>query len=132
MDPQPVNAAARAARRRHRYPPGTVCLTCAESDAATYLFERSHVAGEANEPELTAPQCLNCHRKKTEKDRDLGVSMQPPPTVLHRIAAALAGIGAFLVQLGETLLGYAQALIAIIAAFDVHFPDWRRQLAVTL
>jgi hypothetical protein len=125
MEPQPVNAAARAARRRHRYPPDAVCL-CGESDPTTYIFERHHPAGEANEPDLTAPpMCLNCHRRETEKLRDLGVSMDPPPTQLHRIATALGGIGSFLVLLGETLLGYAQTLGAIIVAFDVEFPSWR-------
>lgn len=128
MDPQPVNAAARGARRRHRYPPDAVCVGCGESDSTTYVFERHHPAGEANEPDLTAPPlCLNCHRRETEKHRDLGVSMDPPPTMVHSIAAALAGIGSFLILLGQTLLGYGQGLRAIIEALDVHF-DGRRNL----
>jgi hypothetical protein len=131
MEPQPIDVAARAARRRHRYPPDAVCIGCGETDPTTYLFERHHPAGQANEPELTAPpMCANCHRRETARLQDLGVSMDPPPTVLHRIASALGGIGSFLVLLGETLLGYAQALSAIIAALDVHWPPWRNLLAV--
>jgi len=132
MDPQPVNAAARSARRRHRYPPEAVCVGCGESDPTTFIFERHHPAGKANEPDLTAPPlCRNCHARETEKLRDLGVSMDPPATALHRIATALAGIGSFLMLLGETLLGYGQAISAMIAAFDVHFSSWRTLPAVT-
>ena len=131
MDPQPVNAAARGARRRHRYPPDAVCVGCGGSDSTTYVFERHHLAGEANEPDLTAPPlCRNCHARETEKLRDLGVSMDPPATALHRIATALAGIGSFLILLGQTLLGYAQGLRAVIEALDVHFDGWRNLTAV--
>ena len=73
---------------------------------------------------------MNCHRRETEKLRDLGVSMNPPPTQLHRIATALAGIGSFLMLLGAALLGYAQILRGLIEALDVHLPTWQSLPAV--
>lgn len=131
MDPQPVNAAARAARRRHRYPRDAVCTRCLEADATAYLFQRHHPAGKANDPDLTAPPlCLNCHAKETANLQDRGIPMDLPPTLVHRIAAALAGIGSFLMLLGEALVGYAQILRGLIEALDVHLPTWQSLPAV--
>lgn len=96
IDQNPIGTAIRRERRRMRfsteYP---VCFLCPESDLETLtsetlgwleehgvdvprvLIEMHHQHGEAHDPELVVPLCLNCHRKVTEGLARAGVSMEP-------------------------------------------------------
>jgi len=120
-----VNTAVRNAKRTSKLGDQPVCLHCGESDPVAMLYERHHVAGRANEPDLTARLCRNCHARQTEALRAGGVSMDPPSTALHRLAALLGGLAEFLTHLAASLTGWSRFLHQVIDWLDEQFPTWR-------
>jgi hypothetical protein len=92
----PIRDANRKVRRQERLGFGSFCLLCryAHLEGLTRvsrrwlkshgvperirrLLERHHIFGVANDPEVTVPLCLNCHREVTEGLACEGVSMRP-------------------------------------------------------
>ena len=93
------------------------------------LYELHHLAGRANDPDLTGRVCRNCHAKQTEALRAGGVSMGAPPSALHRLAALLGGAAEFLAHLAASLTGWSRWLLLLIGWLDDTLPDWAGQLA---
>jgi hypothetical protein len=107
------------------------CFRCGHTNIDSLLLvsrsflELHHVVGRANDGELTAPLCRNCHAELTEAYRDAGVPPNRPPTFLHRLAAILRALGALFSDLGKKLSAWAETLIQFIQRLDTELPSWR-------
>jgi hypothetical protein len=90
------------------------------------ILEEHHVAGRANSP-TTAVVCANCHLRRHESLRSLGVELRglPPDTAAERLVAVLLGAGEFLVALGEELQGCSTKLTKLLGRLDDELPGWR-------
>jgi len=107
-----------------------MCVLCDESRLfALHVRQGHHVAGRRNDPDLTVTLCLNCHAEQTEAHRSVGLplrdSVDPPPTLLDRLAALLAGAGVFLTELGERMVAWADVLRQLVTALDQGAAGWR-------
>ncbi len=143
MTTRPLVAAARAARRRTALGvdpdgPPPACALCGETRLfALHTREGHHIAGRVNDPNLNVTLCMNCHSDVHETMRVTGVPLRDPrplggpdaPTMLDRLAALLASVGGFLVDLGERFGGWAGWLLAAVAALDAAVPAWRETIA---
>jgi hypothetical protein len=127
----PITNVTRRGKREQILGDDPACILCglANIDSLTLvqrsLLEAHHLVGRANDGELTAPLCRNCHAAVTEGYRDAGVPLNHPPTLLHKLAAILRGVGAMLTALGAKLSAWAESLIALIASLDAALPSWR-------
>lgn len=135
--------AARATRRRAALGvdpdgPPPACALCGESRlSALHAREGHHLAGRVNDPNLTVILCFNCHSAAHETMRVADVPLRDPrplggpdaPTMVDRLAALLASVGAFLVDLGERLGEWAGWLRDAVAALDAAVPAWRDAVA---
>jgi hypothetical protein len=131
MDPNPIRTDARRARRERTLGPGAACALCGYANpdgllrVKCSLLEAHHVCARANDPELTVVLCRNCHAEVTEGQRAAGVSFGAPPTVLHQFVAALASLAVFLLDLGQRLAAWSEALAALVPKLDLALPEWR-------
>jgi hypothetical protein len=72
MEMNPIQNDARRARRERRLGPDATCVHCGVTTPVALLFTRCriveghHPAGEANDPTVIAPHCLNCHALESE------------------------------------------------------------------
>src|SRR4051812_43689105 len=116
MEPSPIQNDARKARRSRQLGANAACVRCGLTTQEALiptkrsLLEAHHVAVQAHDDALTVPLCRNCHAIVTEAQRDAGVDFRPQPTILHRIAAALASLGVFFLGLGGTYQTWAGQL----------------------
>ncbi len=131
MEPNPIQNDARKARRRRQIGADAACVRCGLTNLECLiptkrsLLEAHHVAGNAHDEALTVPLCRNCHAILTEGQRDAGVDMLPQPTVLHRIAAALASLAVFFADHAATCRTWATELRFLAAGLDADYPAWR-------
>lgn len=130
--PDPIGADLRRERPARRIAAGSVCVTCGEPDPVVLkngrsLLEAHHIAGRANDPDTSADVCLNCHRKLTNAQRDVGVPLSEDPdrNILERIAAWCRGLGAFFEYLARRLFHAAHQLEVLIGGLDRDCPSWR-------
>jgi hypothetical protein len=90
----------RKLRRGRRLGPGAACVVCGETDPVQLqrvkrsLLERHHLAGRANDPDLTVVVCRNHHARLSEAQRDSGVDLLEDPSrpQAQRTAALLRGL----------------------------------------
>jgi hypothetical protein len=108
------------------------CALCGESNPETLtrctrsLLENHHIAGMANDSEMTVVLCLTCHRKATEKQRLCGVELcHQPRNLLERLVNVLNGLASFFLLAGEILLNWAERLTKVLAGLDANHPGWR-------
>jgi hypothetical protein len=138
MEANPIRNDARKARRSRLLGPDAACVRCGLTNQECLiptkrsLFEAHHVAGNAHDDRLTVPLCRNCHAVLTEGQRDAGVDFLPQPTVLHRIAAALASLAVFFADLAATCLRWSTQLGLLVDGFDAEFPAWRTLAAAQI
>lgn len=131
MTANPMNAAARHARRERRFNPDTACVRCGITTPETLVpvkrrfLEAHHVCGQAHDDALTVPVCRNCHAVLTEAQHAAGVVFQAPPTILHQLASALASLFAMLHELCERGMTWTDALSRLASELDTAFPTWR-------
>jgi hypothetical protein len=92
------------------------CLT----KSSRGVLERHHPTGRANDSELTAVLCLNCHTKATERLEVAGVSMSEPEDVLERVVMCLRAVAEFLLMLAEALIRWARQLDGYRRASDTR------------
>ncbi len=123
MNPDPEGAASREARRIRRLGPNPSCVICGET--RTPILERHHCAGRHNLDRLKVTECRNCHGMHTSQLRDLGVSMEPPQTLLDQVIAILSGVGKVLADMGARLMECATALVAFRAGLERAYPEWK-------
>ncbi len=130
MNANPMQTAARRARRDQRFSLNAACVLCGVTTPETLvavrraLLEKHHVCGRANDADLTVPVCRNCHAVLTEGQRAAGVTFTAPQTLLHQIAAALASFFAFLHDFAERGMAWTDALSHLITELDSAFPTW--------
>jgi hypothetical protein len=75
------------------------------------LHEEHHMQHDGPEMEdRTTWTCLNCHAVFTDACYEWDPRVQTPQTSMDRLAAFLQGLADWFRQLGETLLGLADAL----------------------
>ncbi len=133
MERDPIQNDARQARRRRKRGHSAPCVFCGRETPAALrrigrsVVEADHVAGIANDPDLTIPLCRGCHDAQTELRRTYGIDLRhqqsrPWPEVFVDV---LTAIGLFLRSLGARLMDWAERLRALIAALDTHCPQWR-------
>ena len=108
---------------------GRACVLCGERDAELLtqqpaaILEEHHVAGNANDPDLTVSLCLNCHRKMSARMPGFGVPLNRGArlTRLERAVGSLRGLAVFSEQLAPALLRCSFALLR--SAFMLHSPN---------
>lgn len=131
MTSNPIAATGRRKQREQRFGANPACARCgmAEIDALVparrCLLEAHHVCGRGNDESLTVAVCRNCHAVLTERQRSAGVTFEPPPTLLHQLAAALLSLFAMLHDLSERGMAWAHALVKLASDLDTNFPEWR-------
>ncbi len=130
--PDPIGADLRRARPARRLAADTVCVTCGEADPVVLkdgrsVLEAHHLAGRANDPDMTAAVCLNCHRKLTNAQKDVGVPLAADPerSILERLVAWLRGLAVFCQHLARNLTDAAHQLERCIGGLDRDHPEWR-------
>ena len=83
-------------------------------------LEEHHVAGRANDANLLAVLCLNCHASVSERQRDAGLfNVSEPTNVLERLARILVSLATFAEALAVTLRARAQELFDLIASLEL-------------
>jgi hypothetical protein len=124
-------AETRRAKRERVLGDDAACVLCGLGTLASLVLvnrnvlEAHHIVGRANDGALTAPLCRNCHAEITEGYRDSGVSLNRPPTLLHKLVAVLRAVGAMLIALGQKCAEWAEALFRLVQRLDTELPDWR-------
>jgi hypothetical protein len=132
MSGDPIRDDARRARRQRRLGSDAVCVLCGERTPDVLikvrrsLLEHHHLAGEANDPELTVVVCRNDHAKLTEAQRVSGVELRRASerSSLARLEAVLCGLADFFVLLAQALRGWAAEIRATIKRLDEGWPGW--------
>jgi hypothetical protein len=110
----------RKLRRARRLGRGAACVVCGETNpeqlqrAAGSLLERHHLAGRANDPQLTVVLCRNHHAQLSELQRDSGLDLHENPTrpAGERTAALLRGLADLAELSAPHLRRHADALEA--------------------
>jgi hypothetical protein len=133
MSVDPVGDDARRARRERRLGPEAVCVVCGEESPELLtrvrrsVLERHHVAGEANDPDLTVVVCRNHHALLTEAQRVSGIKLcrAADRVSLERLEAVLRGLADFFVMLAYALREWADELGRTIRRLDEGWPGWR-------
>jgi hypothetical protein len=130
--PDPIGADVRRERAARRISAGSVCVACGEADPAVLkggrsLIEAHHIAGSANDRATAADVCLNCHRRLTNAQRDVGVSLAEDPsrTLLERVVGWVRGLAVFCQHLADRLLDVSHQLERLLAGLDANYPGWR-------
>src|SRR4051812_21663153 len=103
MKRDPIGADVRKLRRARRLGPNAACVVCGETNpeqlqrVARSLLERHHLAGRANDSELTVVVCRNHHAQLSEAQRDSGTQLQQDRSrrPARRTAALLRGLADF-------------------------------------
>src|SRR5438477_5928465 len=84
--------AARRARKKRRFPDGTVCVFCGFSNpdaliaVSRTLLEEHHVFGLCRDDDTRIPLCKICHALLTEDMLVAGVSMRSSRSLLETLA----------------------------------------------
>jgi hypothetical protein len=84
------------------------CVICGETDWR--CLERDHLAGR-NFDELTVSVCRNCHRKRSDDQKDHPKAAATPPNLFDRAGHFLLGLADLFALLIEKCREYGQALI---------------------
>jgi hypothetical protein len=129
-DADPIATDRRKARWHKRLGENPRCILCGFTDPRALTkrrrpFEQHHVAGRENDPDLTVVVCFNCHAMQSDEQRQTGVPLDTPATLLHRIAAILMGVGQFLPHLGKHAFELGLQLQRFITLLDDRLPQWR-------
>ena len=125
-DKNPKKTAAREAKRKRRFPPDAVCMTCGES--AHVALEMHHPMGAAHEPDVTVPICKNCHAEATEEQRRGEVPLSVADNFLDRIAAIFGAVAAFCQFLADAFNRLKDRVKEFARKLDAKYPDWRAEL----
>jgi len=123
MEHNPRQNDYRRELRRREFGDDPVCSVCGEGRDP---IEFHHLAGVANDLQLEAPVCANCHLSLGEDMRRLGVDLRhEPKPLLERLLAVLRGLATFFRQLGDRLGQWADKLANLIRALDEKLPGWK-------
>ena len=112
----PITPAVRQARRSRRVGTDAACVLCGYRTPESLLrvgrtlLERHHVAGCANDADLTVVVCRNCHGELTEALRDAGVSMEAPPNAVTATVQLLRSLAVFCDDLAHSCRRHADEL----------------------
>jgi hypothetical protein len=131
--PDPIRNDRRRTRRQQKLPPDAACTFCGWKTLdellrlGRTLVEQDHVDGHANNPDLTAPECPNCHAVHGEGQRRAGAILthDDDRSRLEIQADAFRSRAAFHRQLAETEEQQARELDLLAAALDRVAAGWR-------
>jgi hypothetical protein len=90
------------------------CVNCGETDWR--CLERDHLAGRKFD-DTTVVLCRNCHRKKSDDQKDHPEAMSSPPILLDRIGHFLLGLASYFSLFAETCLEFGHALLEYAKTF---------------
>ena len=127
----PIATETRRAKRERMHGDHPACVMCGMGTLDSLIavnrtvLEAHHIVGRANDDELTAPLCRNCHAELTEGYRNAGVPLNRPPTLLHKLLAVLRAFAAMFAALAQRCAGWAEELRSLIEWLDASFPNWR-------
>ncbi len=123
MSPDPIQNDVRKTRRLRILGPDAACGLCGQANPAALIrvnrsvLEVHHLAGEANDADLTVVLCRNCHAIHHEALRDLGVDLtRDDRPRMDLLAAVLRGLASFFALLGASLLAWADEVAAYVVA----------------
>lgn len=138
IEHDPIAADARRERREHDLAPEAVCCSCGEENrellrtvrdrqVKTSLLQHHHVAGHANDPDLTIALCRNCHALHTEGQLTVGIALHRDRerAPIERLVNVLRGLAVFFRLLAQALESWARTLAAHVRQLDARIPDWR-------
>jgi len=121
--PDPVGRDLTRARAKRRLAPDAACLLCGERDPEVLrehpgssvpasVLEVHHLAGRANDPDLTVVLCLNHHRMISARMPSYGValSIDADRSIAEQLVSLLRGLAVFFEQLAAALMGWAHQL----------------------
>ena len=131
-EPDPIKNDARRQRQSRRLPTDATCALCGETNPEVLkpptrsILEAHHAAGEANDADLVAVLCLNCHRKATNAQRDHeALTSGRAPSGLERLELALRSLGSFFILLAQFCFTQAEMLGHTILSLSAYDPTWR-------
>ena len=111
---------------RDRGPIG--CVVCGETRPfALHSREGHHIAGKANDSDLTGNICFNCHAAVHEDLRTLEVPMRykDGPTPIQRLVSLLLSVGSLLQDIGERLIAWAALMSSLVELNpNLIVPNW--------
>ena len=128
MEQDPIGNDARDAIRQRRLGVDAECLLCGYTEPEGLikvhqsLLEKHHIAGRANDAQLTAWLCRNCHAEVTESYRKEGVPLNASRSVPARVLGGLKGLGIFSIDVGRACRRWVSDSERWL---DEHYPDWR-------
>jgi len=121
-----MKAAARLQKRKRKV--GKACPICGErSPYALRAFDEHHVDGRANNNELTATPCFNCHAKQTARQLDAEVRLYPSETFLERLMFGRISRACFFRSCAESDEREAEKIEDLLKILDQRIPGWRSQ-----
>lgn len=130
IEGDPIKNDARRSKQERRVGKGARCAQCGIGNFETLrpvkasLIESHHVVGRANDSDLVVPLCKNCHALATEKLAQVGASMNPPNTVLHKLVEVLKALGAFFTDLGGKCIEWSAEVARLITGLNNQHPTW--------
>lgn len=130
--PDPIGRDLTRARSKRRLEPDAACLLCAERDPEVLgehpgaqvpasVLEAHHLAGRANDAELTVVLCLNHHRMMSTRMPGFGVALSADADRVkqERLVSLLRGLAVFFEQLAAALMRWAHDLAESIGREDL-------------
>ena len=131
IERDPIGNDARKSQRERRFPEGSACVICGETDPLKLISH--HVAGRAWADEPQARICKNCHAVTTEDQLDSGLDLAPTskPAVPDTIQVLLEQLALFLIRCGNSLLEHAEEFAIWLRSLDTFAPGWREATAVS-
>ncbi len=133
-DPDPLGNDLRLVHRRRGVAKDAACVFCGEKNLEVLvkvecsLLEGHHVGGEANDPELLVPLCLNHHEMEKLRQPGMGIELRRDPerSMPERLVSVLRGLALFFELLASRLAWWADQLAALIVELDGNCPQWRK------
>jgi hypothetical protein len=132
-DPDPIGNDVRRSHRGRGLPKDAACVYCGEQNLEALrlvkasLLQGHHPGGKANDPELVAALCLNCHEIEKLRQPGMGVELHRDPdrSMPEKLVSVLRGLALFCELLAGRLVGWADRLAAFVVALDGNYPAWR-------
>jgi hypothetical protein len=128
----PISTERRRSNRARRLGPNAACALCGETNPDALSLQRRsvlevhHVAGRANDEELTVVVCLNHHGRLSAAQHDAGVFRDPTAgSVLGRVINAIRSLATFAELLPDFLHRVASVLEQLVELLDASLPQWR-------
>lgn len=115
----PIGRDLTKSRAKRRLPAEAHCVLCLERDPEVLglrpdpsVLEVHHIAGAANDPQLTVVLCLNCHQRMSARMPAYGVELDRSQkrSTAEKVVSLLRGLAVFFELLAKSLMAWAGKL----------------------